>query len=74
MLEKATSYFKNNNDVSIVELDLSYPISDKLATEKAGKSWFDSIISGLTIHHLNHERKYSLQGGLRLTDTWRCIL
>jgi tRNA (cmo5U34)-methyltransferase len=62
MLEKATSYFKNDNDVSIIEHDLSYPISDKLTTEEAGQSEteFDAIISGLAIHHLNHERKYSL--------------
>jgi len=62
MLEKATSYFKNDNDVSIVEHDLSDPISYKLTTEEAGQSeiQFDAIISGLAIHHLNHERKYSL--------------
>jgi tRNA (cmo5U34)-methyltransferase len=62
MLEKATSYFKNDNDVSIVEHDLSYPILYKLTTEEAGQSeiQFDAIISGLAIHHLDHERKFSL--------------
>ncbi len=62
MLEKATSYFKDDNDVSIIEHDLSYPISDKLITEEVGRSeiQFDAIISGLAIHHLKHERKYSL--------------
>lgn len=62
MLEKARSNFQNDNNVSIIEHDLSYPVSDKLTTEEAGQSelYFDAIISGLAIHHLNHERKYSL--------------
>ena len=62
MLEKVTSYFENDNDVSIIEHDLSYPISDKLTTEETGQSelQFDAIISGLAVHHLTHERKYSL--------------
>jgi SAM-dependent methyltransferase len=62
MLEKAASNFKNDNNVSIIEHDLSCPISDKLTTEEAGQSeiQFDAIVSGLAIHHLNHERKYSL--------------
>jgi tRNA (cmo5U34)-methyltransferase len=62
MLEKVMNYFKNDNYVSIIEHDLSYPISDKLKTKEAGQSEirFDAIISGLAIHHLNHERKYSL--------------
>jgi tRNA (cmo5U34)-methyltransferase len=61
MLEKATNYFKNDNCVSVIEHDLSYPISDKLTTEaEQSEIRFDAIISGLAIHHLTHERKYSL--------------
>jgi tRNA (cmo5U34)-methyltransferase len=33
MLEKTTNYFKNDNNVRVIEHDLSYPISDKLTTE-----------------------------------------
>ena len=64
MLEKARNYFKDDNSVRIIEHDLSYPISDKLITEEKEKEelerQFDAIISGLAIHHLTHERKYSL--------------
>ena len=61
MLEKATNYFKNDNSVRVIEHDLSYPISDKLTTEaEQSEIQFDAIISGLAIHHLTHERKYSL--------------
>jgi tRNA (cmo5U34)-methyltransferase len=62
MLEKARNYFKDNNTVRVIEHDLSYPVSDKLITEEKEESerQFDAIISGLAIHHLIHERKYSL--------------
>ena len=61
MLEKATNYFRNDNSVRVIEHDLSYPISDKLLTEaEQSEIQFDVIISGLAIHHLTHERKYSL--------------
>jgi len=61
MLEKATNYFRNDDSVRVIEHDLSYPISDKLTTEaEQSEIQFDAIISGLAIHHLNHERKYSL--------------
>jgi tRNA (cmo5U34)-methyltransferase len=64
MLEKVRNYFKHDsNDVTIIEHDLSYPISSKLmAEDKDGQreGQFDAIISGLAIHHLTHERKYSL--------------
>ncbi|HZC20301.1 MAG TPA: class I SAM-dependent methyltransferase [Nitrososphaeraceae archaeon] len=63
MLEKARNYFKDDNSIRIIEHDLSYPISDKLITEekeKESERQFDAIISGLAIHHLTHERKYSL--------------
>jgi SAM-dependent methyltransferase len=64
MLEKARNYFKDDNGVRIIEHDLSYPIPDKLITEEKEKEeserQFDAIISGLAIHHLTHERKYSL--------------
>lgn len=61
MIEKATNYFKNDNNVRVIEHDLSYPISDKLTTEaEQSEIQFDAIISGLAIHHLTHERKYSL--------------
>jgi tRNA (cmo5U34)-methyltransferase len=61
MLEKATNYFKNDNNIRVIEHDLSYPISDKLTREtEQSKMQFDAIISGLAIHHLTHERKYSL--------------
>jgi SAM-dependent methyltransferase len=61
MLEKVANHFKNDNSVRIIEHDLSYPISDKLITEsEQSEIQFDVIISGLAIHHLTHERKYSL--------------
>ena len=61
MLEKVANYFKNDNSVRVMEHDLSYPISDKLITEsEQSEIQFDVIISGLAIHHLTHERKYSL--------------
>ena len=61
MLEKVANHFKNDNSVRVIEHDLSYPISDKLITEsKQSVIQFDVIISGLAIHHLTHERKYSL--------------
>ena len=55
MLEKVRMYFKNDNNVRIIEHDLSYPISNTKIERQ-----FDAIISGLAIHHLTHERKYSL--------------
>jgi tRNA (cmo5U34)-methyltransferase len=63
MLEKVRNYFKNDsNNVRIIEHDLSYPISSKLITEKEKQRQrqFDAVISGLAIHHLTHDRKYSL--------------
>jgi tRNA (cmo5U34)-methyltransferase len=65
MLEKVRNYFKHdNNDLRIIEHDLSYPISSKLITDKDGQreAQFDAIVSGLAIHHLTHDRKYSLSG------------
>ena len=55
MLEKVRMYFKNDNNVRIIEHDLSYPISNNKIERQ-----FDAIISGLAIHHLTHERKYTL--------------
>jgi tRNA (cmo5U34)-methyltransferase len=65
MLEKVRNYFKHDsNDLRIIEHDLSYPISSKLmAEDKDGQqreAQFDAIVSGLAIHHLTHDRKYSL--------------
>jgi hypothetical protein len=38
MLQKVRNYFKNDNNIRIIEHDLSYPISSKLITEdKEGK-------------------------------------
>jgi tRNA (cmo5U34)-methyltransferase len=62
MLERVRNYFNHDNDVRIIEHDLSYPISSKLITDKDGQreAQFGAIISSLAIHHLAHDRKYSL--------------
>ena len=68
MLQKVRNYFKNDNNIRIIEHDLSYAISSNLIAEEKGEkgekeqgeTQFHAIISGLVIHHLTHERKYSL--------------
>ena len=60
MLQKVRNYFKNDNNIRIIEHDLSYAISSNLIAEEKGETQFHAIISGLVIPHLTHERKYSL--------------
>ncbi len=53
MLNMARDSFKNDHLIKIKEHDLSYPLPKKLGH-------FDLIISGFAIHHLTHERKWTL--------------
>ena len=53
MLNMARDSFKNDHLIKINEHDLSYPLPKTLGH-------FDVIISGFAIHHLTHERKWTL--------------
>jgi tRNA (cmo5U34)-methyltransferase len=53
MLEAARTRFKNDNRISVVELDLNSSLPSFL-----GK--FDAVISSFAIHHLPHQRKREL--------------
>jgi tRNA (cmo5U34)-methyltransferase len=53
MLNMAKDSFKNDHLIKIKEHDLSYPLPKNLGN-------FDVIISGFAIHHLTHERKWTL--------------
>jgi hypothetical protein len=37
MLQKVRNYFKNDNNIRIIEHDLSYPISSNLIAEEKGE-------------------------------------
>ena len=54
MLARARERFKNDNSVEILRHDLNDPLPED--------RWmpFDLVISGLAIHHVNHERKKQL--------------
>jgi tRNA (cmo5U34)-methyltransferase len=54
MLQLATKRFENDKSIQIVKHDLSVPLP------KGKWEPFDLVISGLAIHHLNHERKKQL--------------
>lgn len=54
MLKLAKKRFENDRSIQIVKHDLNLPLPKQ--------KWkpFDFVISGLAIHHLNHERKKQL--------------
>lgn len=54
MLEKARARFEADEGVRVVEHDFSDPLPE------LGE--FDAVVSGLAIHHLEHERKRELYG------------
>jgi len=53
MLKLAKKRFENDNHVKIFEHDLDVPLPAELGC-------FDIVVSGLAIHHLNHNRKRQL--------------
>jgi tRNA (cmo5U34)-methyltransferase len=52
MLEKAKERFKGDDSIEIISHNLDDPLPD------LGK--FDAIVSSFAIHHVSHDRKYSL--------------
>jgi tRNA (cmo5U34)-methyltransferase len=52
MLEKAGERFKDDDSIDIISHNLDNPLPD------LGK--FDAIVSSFAIHHVSHDRKYSL--------------
>jgi cyclopropane fatty-acyl-phospholipid synthase-like methyltransferase len=58
MLEHAAERFASNSAVQLEVYDLSRPLTEL----PAGAGPFDVVVSGLAIHHLQHERKRALFG------------
>ncbi len=54
MLKEARKRFLGDDSVRIIEHDLN----DSLL--ESGLGTFDAVVTSLTIHHLTHERKYSI--------------
>jgi SAM-dependent methyltransferase len=54
MLKAARESFVGDNSIKVIKKDLNEPL---LASELGT---FDAIVTGLTIHHLTHERKRSI--------------
>lgn len=52
MIKAVERNFLNDSSVKVVEHDLENPLPDL--------GYFDAIVSSFAIHHLKHERKYSL--------------
>ncbi|HXS61109.1 MAG TPA: class I SAM-dependent methyltransferase [Candidatus Sulfopaludibacter sp.] len=52
MIKAVKDNFSNDPTVKVVEHDLEMPLPDM--------GYFDAIVSSFAIHHLKHERKYSL--------------
>ena len=52
MIKAVEHDFLNDSSVKVVEHDLENPLPDL--------GYFDAIVSSFAIHHLKHERKYSL--------------
>ena len=52
MIKADERKFLNDSSVKVVEHDLENPLPDL--------GYFDAIVSSFAIHHLKHERKYSL--------------
>lgn len=52
MIKAVKDNFPNDSSVTIIEHDLDNPLPDL--------GYFDAIISSFAIHHLTHQRKYTL--------------
>lgn len=52
MIKAVKDNFPNDSSITIIEHDLDNPLPDL--------GYFDAIISSFAIHHLTHQRKYTL--------------
>jgi tRNA (cmo5U34)-methyltransferase len=52
MIKAVKNNFSNDPSVKVIEHDMEIPLPDL--------GYFDAIVSSFAIHHLKHERKYSL--------------
>jgi tRNA (cmo5U34)-methyltransferase len=52
MIKAVKENFSNDSTVKVIEHDMEIPLPDM--------GYFDVIVSSFAIHHLKHERKYSL--------------
>ncbi len=52
MIKSLKNNFSNDSTVNVIEHDLEIPLPDL--------GYFDAVVSSFAIHHLKHERKYTL--------------